>query len=98
MSWADTMLMPKGAEHRDEAAQWMNFVYDPAQAAQITAWVQFVSPVKGVQEEVAKIDPELAENVLIFPERRCSPTSSPSPTSTRTRAQFDEAFAGIVGA
>ncbi len=37
MSWADTMLMPKGAANRDPAAQWMNFVYDPVQAAQITA-------------------------------------------------------------
>ena len=40
---------------------------DPVQAAQITAWVQYVSPVAGVQEEVAKLDPELAESPWIFP-------------------------------
>jgi spermidine/putrescine transport system substrate-binding protein len=99
VSWADTMMMPKGAEHRDEAAQWMNFVYDPAQAAQITAWVQFVSPVKGVQEEVAKIDPELAENVLIFPSEEMLANIQPfANLDEDTRAQFDEAFAGIIGA
>ena len=32
------------------AAKWMDFVYDPAQAAQITASVQFISPAKGVEE------------------------------------------------
>ncbi len=99
VSWADTMMMPKGAEHRAEAAQWMDFVYDPAQAAQITAWVQFVSPVKGVQEEVAKIDPELAENVLIFPSEEMLANIQPfANLDEDTRAQFDEAFAGIVGA
>ena len=97
MSWADTMVMPKGAPNRDQAAKWMDFVYDPVQAAQITACVQFVSPVAGVQEEVAKLDPELAESPLLFPDeetlaelavvrqpaaRRSRPSSTPrSPRS-----------------
>jgi spermidine/putrescine transport system substrate-binding protein len=99
VSWADTMLMPKGAEHRAEAARWMDFVYDPVQAAQITAWVQFVSPVKGVQEEVAKIDPELAENRLIFPDEEMLSNIQPfANLDEETRAQFDEAFAALVGA
>ena len=68
-AWADTMVLPKGAENRDAAAKWMNFVYDPVQAAQLTAWVQYLSPVEGVQEEVAKLDPELAENPLRVPRR-----------------------------
>ena len=28
----------------------MNYVYDPENAARITEWVQYISPVKGVQE------------------------------------------------
>jgi spermidine/putrescine transport system substrate-binding protein len=98
-SWADTMLIPKGAEHRDEAAQWMDFVYDPEQAAQITAWVQFISPVKGVQEEVAKIDPELAENPLVFPDEETLANVFPfANLDDETQAQFDEAWAALVGA
>jgi spermidine/putrescine transport system substrate-binding protein len=98
-SWADTMLMPKGAEHRDEAARWMDFVYDPAQAAQIMASVQYISPVKGVQEEVAKIDPDLAENPLVFPdEEMLSNVHGFATLDEETEAQFDEAFAAITGA
>ena len=54
--------------NRDAAPQWMNFVYDPVEAAQITAWVQYVSPVDGVREELEKIDAELANNPLLFPD------------------------------
>jgi spermidine/putrescine transport system substrate-binding protein len=98
-SWADTMLIPKGAEHRAEAAQWMDFVYDPVQAAQITAWVQYISPVKGVQEEVAKIDPDLAENPLVFPdEEMLANVHGFANLDEETEAQFDEAFSSIVGA
>jgi spermidine/putrescine transport system substrate-binding protein len=98
-SWADTMLMPKGAEHRDEAARWMDFVYDPEQAAQITASVQFISPVKGVQEEVAKIDPELAENPLVFPnEEMLGNVYDFAYLDDETQTQFDEAWAALVGA
>ena len=52
MSWYDTMVIPKGSPNAYAAADWMNFVYDPVQAAQLTAYVQYVSPVKGVQEEL----------------------------------------------
>jgi spermidine/putrescine transport system substrate-binding protein len=46
----------------------MNFVYDPKIAAQIAAYVNYVTPVKGAKEEAAKIDPKLADNPLIFPD------------------------------
>lgn len=99
MSWADTMVMPKGAKHRDQAAKWMDFVYDPAQAAQITAWVQYVSPVAGVQEEVAKLDPELAESLLLFPDEATLANLHTFPgLSEDAAAEFDAAFSEIVGA
>ncbi len=52
------------------AAQFMNFVYDPVNAAQIAAYVQFISPVKGVQDELVKMGGDaaaLAESPLLFP-------------------------------
>ena len=49
MSWYDTMVIPKGSPNAYAAADWMNFVYDPVQAAQLTAYVQYVSPVEGRQ-------------------------------------------------
>lgn len=98
-SWADAMVMPKGAVNRDAAAAWMDFVYDPVQAAQITAWVQYVSPVKGVREEVEKIDPELANNPLIFPDdATLAATRSFATLSEDVEAEFDAAFSRIIGA
>jgi spermidine/putrescine transport system substrate-binding protein len=60
MLWADVMVMPKGARHRREVAQWLNWVYDPIEAARIAAAVQYISPVQGVQQVLAK-DPAPAE-------------------------------------
>jgi spermidine/putrescine transport system substrate-binding protein len=49
----------------------MNFYYDPKVAAEVAAWVNYICPVKGAQEEIAKnADREvaaLAESSLIFP-------------------------------
>ncbi|HEX7135257.1 MAG TPA: polyamine ABC transporter ATP-binding protein [Iamia sp.] len=70
MSWFDTMVIPVGAENGVAAAQFMNYVYDPAVAARIAAYVQFISPVKGVREELEKLGGDaaaLAESPLLFP-------------------------------
>jgi spermidine/putrescine transport system substrate-binding protein len=67
MIWTDNMLIPTGGDVFT-ASTFMNFVYDPKIAAQIAAYVNYVSPVKGAKEELAKIDPKLAENPLIFPD------------------------------
>ena len=45
----------------------MNYYYDPAVAAQVAAWVNYVCPVDGAKAEMEKIDPELAESPFIFP-------------------------------
>ncbi len=65
--WYDNMLIPRGAQHKYTAELFIDFVYRPAIAAQIEAWVNYICPVKGAREELAKIDQSLADNVLIFP-------------------------------
>jgi spermidine/putrescine transport system substrate-binding protein len=65
--WTDNMLIPQGGDVYT-ASTFMNFVYDPKIAAQIAAYINYVSPVKGAKEELAKIDPKLASNPLIFPD------------------------------
>ena len=67
MLWTDNMLIPKGAAHKYTAELMIDFVYDPQIAAQIAAWVNYVTPVKGAKEALAADDPELAESPLIFP-------------------------------
>ena len=65
---SDNMLIPLGAAHKYTAEKWMDWYYKPAIAAQLTAYVQYVSPVKGTKEEIAKIDASLATDPFIFPD------------------------------
>jgi len=98
-SWADTMVVPKGARNIEDAAQWMNFVYDPVQAAQITTWVGYVSPVAGVREEVEKLDPDLANDPLVFPDdAKLANTKGFAPLSDAVEAEYAAAFSAITGA
>jgi spermidine/putrescine transport system substrate-binding protein len=71
MQWFDTMVIPRGAKAGVAAATWMNFVYEPANAARITAAVKYISPVIGVREELLKLGGDaaaLADNPLLFPD------------------------------
>jgi spermidine/putrescine transport system substrate-binding protein len=65
--WTDNMLIPKGAKHKLAAEAMIDFVYDVKNAARLAAWIYYISPVKGAGEEIAKTDPELAANELLFP-------------------------------
>jgi spermidine/putrescine transport system substrate-binding protein len=70
MSWFDTMIIPNYASNVPAAAKWINYVYDPAHAAQITNYVQYISPVQGVQDELVKLGGDaakLAESPILFP-------------------------------
>ena len=66
MIWTDNMLIPKDGDAYT-ASVYMNYVYDPKVAAKLAAYINYVTPVKGAKEELAKSDPETAKNELIFP-------------------------------
>jgi spermidine/putrescine transport system substrate-binding protein len=78
MLWSEDMVIPVGAPNPTAAEAWMNFVYKPEVQANIAEYVNYVTPVEGVKEILAKRDPELAENQLIFPSasftKNCSGT------------------------
>ena len=65
--WTDNMMVPVGSPHKTNAELLMDYYYDPEVAAQVAAWVNYICPVKGAQEAMVAIDPELAENPYIFP-------------------------------
>lgn len=67
MLWSDNMMIPNNAQHKANAEEWMNYYYDPKVAAKLEAWVNYICPVDGAQEEMMKIDKSLADNPLIFP-------------------------------
>ena len=101
MSWYDTMVIPKGAPNAFAAADWMNFVYDPVQAAQLTAWVQFITPVKGVQrlrQHGQRPRPPSPRARSCSRARRTRRGSTPSPISPRrSSVAITERFLQITG-
>jgi spermidine/putrescine transport system substrate-binding protein len=53
MRWSDNMCIPVGAEHPLDAHMFMNYVYDPRIATNITEWVWYEPPVAAVQQMIA---------------------------------------------
>jgi len=100
--WFDTMQIPVGASNVEGAAEWMNYVYDPVNAAKITAEVQYISPVQGVQEELRKMGGDaaaLADSQLIFPDASTlAKLQSWGNLDEKEEALFDAEFAKITGA
>ena len=93
----DNMLIPKGAKNKYTAELWIDFYYRPEIAAVVEAYVQYICPVKGAAEEIAKIDPALATNPLIFPDAATkSRLKVWGDVSAEDQAYFDEQFSAIV--
>lgn len=76
--WSDNMVIPVGAPNTAAALGWMEFVYQPEVAADLTEYITYVSPVEGVKDLVS---PELAKDPLVFPspefQKNCSTQVSP---------------------
>lgn len=67
MLWSDNMLIPTTSKNKANAEKVLNYYYDPAVAAQVAAYVNYICPVQGAQAEMEKIDPTLASSPYIFP-------------------------------
>lgn len=65
--WSDNFMIPMGSPHKQNAQDLINYYYDPEVAAQVAAYVNYITPVVGAQEAMMNIDPALAESELIFP-------------------------------
>lgn len=102
MRWSDTMVLPNGAEHVANAAVWMDYVYDPENAARIAEYVGYNSPVAGVREILAAGDDfqkALSESPLLFPDDATNARLHVfASLDEDTEAAFDERFSQIVGA
>ena len=97
--WTDNMQIPVGAPHAYTAQKMIDFVYRPEVQADIAEYVNYICPVEGVQEILAKRDPTLAENQLIFPDDETLANAfifrQLKPDEER---QLDEAFQKVIGA
>jgi spermidine/putrescine transport system substrate-binding protein len=99
MLWTDNMVIPVGAPNSAAALEYMNYVYEPKVQAPITAWVNYVTPVDGVQEIFEKEGNKLASDPLIFPDdeftAKCSTQVNPPVESTEDiTGEFEDVVSG----
>jgi spermidine/putrescine transport system substrate-binding protein len=60
-------MIPIGSPRKKNAETLINYYYEPEVAAEVALWVNYITPVVGAKEAAIAIDPEVAENQLIFP-------------------------------
>jgi spermidine/putrescine transport system substrate-binding protein len=98
MLWSDNMLVPNLAQHQTNAELWMNYYYQPDVAAKLAAWVNYICPVQGAQQEMEKIDPSLVDNPLIFPDAATlAVTMDFMPLKEAQITQYEGEFADVTG-
>ncbi len=66
--WNDNLMIPIGSPRKKNAETLINYYYEPEVAAEVALWVNYITPVVGAKEVAIEIDPEAAENQLIFPD------------------------------
>jgi spermidine/putrescine transport system substrate-binding protein len=80
-----------GSPRKKNAETLMNYYYEPEVAAELAAWVNYITPVVGAQEVAAEKYPEIADNELIFPSEE---TLSKAHIFRGLDAADDQAFKG----
>ncbi|MFB7967002.1 ABC transporter substrate-binding protein [Streptomyces rubiginosohelvolus] len=96
---SDSLLVPAQARHKTNAEKLIDYYYEPPVAAQLAAYINYVCPVDGVREELAKIDESMASNTLILPDKEMAAKSrSFRSLSTEEETAYEEKFAKLIGA
>ncbi|MFC8869486.1 spermidine/putrescine ABC transporter substrate-binding protein [Streptomyces sp. NPDC057148] len=96
---SDNMLVPNKARHKTNAERLMDYYYEPEPAAQLAAYINFVCPVDGVKDELAKIDEDAANNPLIIPDKAMQALSRAFRSlSPKEETAYEEKFAKLTGA
>ncbi|MFI6894341.1 spermidine/putrescine ABC transporter substrate-binding protein [Streptomyces sp. NPDC050256] len=96
---SDNMLVPAEARHKTNAEKLMDYYYEPPVAAQLAAYINYVCPVDGVREELARIDKAMAANTLILPDKAMAARSHAFRSLTaEEETAYEEKFAKLIGA
>jgi spermidine/putrescine transport system substrate-binding protein len=91
------MLIPTGGDVYT-ASVYMNFVYDPKIAAEIAAYVNYICPVVGAKQVLAKKDPKLASNELIFPSAATLKKVKIFDSAALSNEKYIERWQRVIGA
>ena len=97
--WSDNLMIPIGATHRANTETLIDYYYDPAVAAQVAAWVNYITPVQGAQKAMEAINPDLVDNQLIFPNAETLAKTHVFRTLTPDEeTTYNKAFLDVIGA
>ena len=96
MIWTDNMLIPKGGNVYT-ASVLMNYYYEPAVAAKVEAYVNYICPVTGAGKVLEKTDPNVAKNPLIFPTQQMLNNVHQFDTNAVNNEQYKTKFAQLTG-
>ena len=96
MTSVDTMVIPTGGDVYT-ASTFMNFFYDPEIAAQVTAYVQYITPVKGTKEAIEATNPELVEDPLVFPTPEALENLYEFNAEAIENPEFQEQWQAVIG-
>ena len=67
---SDNMLIPATSPNKVGAQAVMNYYFDPLVAAKVSNYINYVCPVQGAQDAMAKVNPANVKNTLIFPDAK----------------------------
>ncbi|KUL71633.1 MULTISPECIES: spermidine/putrescine ABC transporter substrate-binding protein [Streptomyces] len=96
---SDNMLIPNKARHKTNAERLIDFYFEPQPAAELAAYINFVCPVDGVKDELAKLDEDAANNPLILPDKAMQAKSRAFRSlSSKEDTEFEGKFAKLTGA
>lgn len=95
--WNDNLMIPIGSPRKKNAETLINYYYEPEVAAEVALWVNYITPVVGAKEAAIAIDPEVAENQLIFPdEETLSQVKTFRPLTGAEEQSFGSAFQSVL--
>jgi len=97
--WSDNMVIPVGAPNPTAAYEWMNYVYEPENQAQIANYNYYLTPVQDVQPILEQQGSDAAESDLVFPDEEftadCSTQTDP-PGSAEEVAEVEQEFQSVI--
>jgi spermidine/putrescine transport system substrate-binding protein len=97
MIWTDNMLIPKGGDIFT-ASTYMNYYYEPAVAAEVEDYVNYICPVVGADKVLEKTDPAVAKNTLIFPTQQMLSNTHQFDAKAVNNQTFKQQFQTLIGA
>ncbi|MGZ4688562.1 MAG: ABC transporter substrate-binding protein [Acidimicrobiia bacterium] len=101
MLWSDNFMIPMTTDKADLASEWINFFYDPKNAAILTAGINYISPVTGVTEQLMAMGGKaaaLVNNPLVVPtDEFLAQQAIFGPLSSTEEVKFDKRFSEIQG-